>query len=252
MKNRIKIDEELYIGEEFTIIAGPCAVESMEQMEKIGEFLSKHNIKILRGGAFKPRTNPKSFQGLGIEGFKILKEIKDKYHFKIISEVMDPRDIEIAHDYIDIFQIGSRNMYNYSLLKEIGKSNKPILLKRGMSATIEEWINAAEYIEIGGNHNIIFCERGIRGFDNYTRNVLDLMSVPIIKEKTNYPIIVDPSHGTGRRELIIPAVKAALALEADGVMIEIHPNPKEALSDGAQSLDFEGFEKLLMEIEKIK
>ena len=181
------------------------------QMDKIGEFLSKHGIRFLRGGAFKPRTDPKSFQGLGIEGFKILKEIKGKYNFKIVSEIMDPRDIEMAHDYIDIFQIGSRNMYNYSLLKEMGKSRRPILLKRGMSATIEEWIKAAEYIDISGNNNIILCERGIRSFDDYTRNLLDLMAVPIIKEKTNYPVIVDPSHGTGRRELILPAVKAAMA-----------------------------------------
>ncbi|NMB07833.1 MAG: bifunctional 3-deoxy-7-phosphoheptulonate synthase/chorismate mutase [Tissierellia bacterium] len=249
MENKIKIDEDLYIGgEEFIFIAGPCAVENLEQIDEIGAFLYKLGIKILRGGAFKPRTDPKSFQGLGIEGIEILKKIKEKYNFKIISEIMDPRDIEIFHDYIDIFQIGSRNMYNYSLLKEMGKIDKPILLKRGMSATIEEWIKAAEYIEIGGNNNIIFCERGIRSFDNYTRNMLDLMSVPIIKEKTNYPIIVDPSHGTGRRELILPATKAALALEADGVMIEVHPNPEEALSDGQQSLNFNEFKELLLEI----
>ncbi|NMA87248.1 MAG: bifunctional 3-deoxy-7-phosphoheptulonate synthase/chorismate mutase [Tissierellia bacterium] len=245
---RVKLDEGLYIGGEFEIIAGPCAVENSGQMEEIGEFLSKHGIKILRGGAFKPRTDPKSFQGLGVEGFKILKKIKEKYNFKIVSEIMDPRDIEMAHNYIDIFQIGSRNMYNYSLLKEMGKTNRPILLKRGMSATIEEWIKAAEYIEVAGNNNIILCERGIRSFDDYTRNLLDLMAVPIIKEKTNYPIIVDPSHGTGRRELILPAVKAAMALEADGVMIEIHSNPEEALSDGAQSLDFEEFRNLLTKI----
>ncbi len=249
---RVKLDEGLYIGGEFEIIAGPCAVENSGQMEEIGEFLSKHGIKILRGGgAFKPRTDPKSFQGLGVEGFKILKKIKEKYNFKIVSEIMDPRDIEMAHNYIDIFQIGSRNMYNYSLLKEMGgKTNRPILLKRGMSATIEEWIKAAEYIEVAGNNNIILCERGIRSFDDYTRNLLDLMAVPIIKEKTNYPIIVDPSHGTGRRELILPAVKAAMALEADGgVMIEIHSNPEEALSDGGvQSLDFEEFRNLLTKI----
>ena len=247
---KVKIEEELYVGEEFQIIAGPCAVENLDQMDKIGEFLSKHGIRFLRGGAFKPRTDPKSFQGLGIEGFKILKEIKGKYNFKIVSEIMDPRDIEMAHDYIDIFQIGSRNMYNYSLLKEMGKSRRPILLKRGMSATIEEWIKAAEYIDISGNNNIILCERGIRSFDDYTRNLLDLMAVPIIKEKTNYPVIVDPSHGTGRRELILPAVKAAMALEADGVMIEVHPNPAEALSDGNQSLDFGEFQNLLIEINK--
>jgi len=249
MVNKIKIDKDLYIGgDEFTIIAGPCSVENLEQMEQIGSFLEKLGVKFLRGGVFKPRTDPESFQGLGIDGLKILKKIKNKYKFKIVSEIMDPRDIEIAYDYIDIYQIGSRNMYNYSLLKEMGKIDKPILLKRGMSATIEEWIKASEYIELGGNEKIIFCERGIRGFDNYTRNVLDLMSVPIIKEKTKYPIIVDPSHGTGRRELIFPATKAAKALEASGVMIEIHPNPETALSDGEQSLNFKEFEKLFSEI----
>ncbi len=249
MVNKIKIDEDLYIGgDEFTIIAGPCSVESLKQMEHIGSFLEKLGVKFLRGGAFKPRTDPESFQGLGIDGLKILKEIKNKYKFKIVSEIMDPRDIDIAYDYIDIYQIGSRNMYNYPLLKEIGKIDKPILLKRGMSATIEEWIKASEYIELGGNEKIIFCERGIRGFDNYTRNVLDLMSVPIIKERTKYPIIVDPSHGTGRRELILPATKAAMALGANGVMIEIHPSPDTALSDGEQSLNFKEFEKLFLEI----
>ena len=249
MVNKIKIDKDLYIGgDEFTIIAGPCSVESLEQMDHIGNFLEKLGVKFLRGGVFKPRTDPESFQGLGIDGLKILKEIKNKYKFKIVSEIMDPRDIEIAYDYIDIYQIGSRNMYNYSLLKEMGKIDRPILLKRGMSATIEEWIKASEYIELGGNKKIIFCERGIRGFDNYTRNVLDLMSVPIIKEKTKYPIIVDPSHGTGRRELILPATKAAMALGASGVMIEIHPIPDIALSDSEQSLNFKEFKKLFLEI----
>lgn len=236
----------------FTIIAGPCSVESYEQMERIGHFLDSLNIKFLRGGAFKPRTKPSSFQGLGFEGFKILKNIKDKYNFKVVSEVMDPRDVEEACDYIDIIQIGSRNMLNYSLLKEVGKANKPILLKRGMSSTIEEWIMAAEYIKVEGNRKIILCERGIRTFEDYTRNTLDLVSVPIIKSQTEYPIIVDPSHGTGRKELILPATKAALAIGANGVMVEIHPEPSKALSDGFQSLDFAQFKELVYEIEKIK
>lgn len=245
--NRLKIGDG-----DFTIIAGPCAVESYEQMEKIGYFLDSLNVRYLRGGAFKPRTSPDSFQGLGFEGLKILKEIKNKYNFKIVSEVTDPRDVEKAYEYIDIIQIGSRNMQNFILLKEVGKQDKPILLKRGMSATIKEWIMAAEYVRNEGNENIILCERGIRTFEDYTRNTLDLMSVPIIKSNTKYPILIDPSHGTGRRELVLPATKAALALGADGVIIEIHPEPSKALSDGFQSLDFDEFKKLINEIEKIK
>lgn len=245
MTKSIKIDDEIIIGDgNFTIIAGPCAIENDKQMDDIGSFLSHLKIKILRGGIFKPRTSPDSFQGLGIDGFKILKDIKLKYKLKIISEIMDPRDIEEAYDYIDIIQIGSRNMQNFSLLKEVGKTDKPVMLKRGMSATINEWIMAAEYIKVEGNEKIILCERGIRTFEDYTRNTLDLMSIPILKEKTDYPIFVDPSHGTGRRELILPASRAAKALEADGIIVEIHPNPDNALSDGFQSLDFNGFENL--------
>lgn len=245
MTKSIKIDDEIIIGDgNFTIIAGPCAIENDKQMDDIGNFLSHLKIKILRGGIFKPRTSPDSFQGLGIDGFKILKDIKLKYKLKIISEIMDPRDIEEAYDYIDIIQIGSRNMQNFSLLKEVGKTDKPVMLKRGMSATINEWIMAAEYIKVEGNEKIILCERGIRTFEDYTRNTLDLMSIPILKEKTDYPIFVDPSHGTGRRELILPASRAAKALEADGIIVEIHPNPDNALSDGFQSLDFNGFENL--------
>lgn len=245
MTKCIKIDDEVYIGDGgFTVIAGPCAIEDEKQMDKIGKYLSDIGVKILRGGVFKPRTDPKSFQGLGAEGFRILQELKLKYNLKIISEVMDPRDIEEASKYIDIIQIGSRNMQNFSLLREVGKTNKPIMLKRGMSATINEWIMAAEYIKVEGNENIILCERGIRTFEDYTRNTLDLMAVPIIKQKTEYPIFVDPSHGTGIRELVYPASKAAKALDADGIIVEVHPNPDKALSDGMQSLDFEGFNRL--------
>lgn len=249
MTKNIKIDEGINIGDgSFTIIAGPCAIESREQMEKTGAFLAKLGIKIIRGGAFKPRTSPKSFQGLGLEGLKIMAEIKAKYNLKFISEVMDPRDLEMAYDYIDIFQIGSRNMQNFSLLKEVGKTDKPVMLKRGMSATIKEWIMAAEYISLEGNEKIILCERGIRTFEDYTRNTLDFMSIPILKEKTDYPVFVDPSHGTGRRELVLPASKASKALNADGIIVEIHPNPEKALSDGSQSLSFEEFENLLNQL----
>lgn len=245
MTKIIRIDDEICIGDgSFTIIAGPCAIEDEKQMDNIGSLLSSLGVKILRGGVFKPRTDPKSFQGLGMEGFRILQELKSKYNLKIISEIMDPRDIEEACKHIDIIQIGSRNMQNFSLLKEVGKTNKPIMLKRGMSATINEWIMAAEYIRVEGNENIILCERGIRTFEDYTRNTLDLMAVPIIKQKTEYPIFVDPSHGTGIRELVYPASKAAKALDADGIIVEVHPNPDKALSDGIQSLDFEGFNNL--------
>jgi len=252
MANKVKVDDELIIGgDEFIVIAGPCAVESEEQMDMIGKFLKRLGVKIIRGGAYKPRTDPKSFQGLGVNGLRILKAIKELYGFKVVSEIMDPRDVEMAYEYIDIYQIGSRNMQNFSLLKEVGKTKKPVLLKRGMSATLEEWYNASEYIRNEGNENIILCERGIRTFEDYTRNTLDLMSVPIMKSKTGYPVIVDPSHGTGRRELIGPASKAAVAVGADGIMIEVHPQPEKALSDGLQSLSFDDFEKVLSEIRQV-
>lgn len=249
MTKEVKIDNELAIGgDEFQIIAGPCAVESVTQMEAIGKFLSRLGVKIIRGGAFKPRTNPNSFQGLGIEGFKILYNLKKAYGFNIVSEVLDPRDVEKAYEYVDIYQIGSRNMQNYPLLREVGKTDKPVLLKRGMNSTYNEWINASEYIRIEGNDKIILCERGIRTFENYTRNTLDLVSVPIMKSKSEYPVLVDPSHGTGRRDLILPVSKAALAIGADGLIIEIHPNPEQALSDGYQSLNFDEFETFMTEI----
>ena len=252
MTTKVKIDDELVVGgDEFIVIAGPCAVESEDQMEQIGKFLSSLGVKVIRGGAYKPRTDPNSFQGLGEKGLKILKSMKEKYGFKIVSEIIDPRDVEMAYEYIDIYQIGSRNMQNFSLLKEVGKTKKPVLLKRGMSATMEEWYKASEYIRNEGNENIILCERGIRTFEDYTRNTLDLMSVPIMKSKTGYPVIVDPSHGTGRRELIGPASKAAIAIGADGLMIEVHPCPDIALSDGFQSLGFKDFENLLAEIRQV-
>lgn len=239
-------------GEEFTIIAGPCAVESEEQIEIVANRLSNLGVKILRGGAYKPRTSPYAFQGLGLRGLKILKNVGKKYKMKVISEIMDARHIEDSYDLVDIFQIGSRNMQNYTLLKEIGKLKKPVLLKRGISATMEEWLMAAEYIASEGNDNIILCERGIRTFEKYTRNTLDLVAVPIVKELTRLPIIVDPSHGTGRKELIKPVTRAALAIGANGVMIEVHPKPNEALSDGEQSLNLEEIEEVISDIELIK
>ncbi|SCG83524.1 3-deoxy-7-phosphoheptulonate synthase [Proteiniborus sp. DW1] len=239
-------------GNEFTVISGPCAVEGEEQIETSAKALSDMGIRILRGGAFKPRTSPYTFQGLGFEGLRLLKNAGQRYKMKIVSEIMDPRDLDASYDYVDIIQIGSRNMQNYTLLKEAGKLDKPVLLKRGMASTIEEWLMAAEYIASEGNENIILCERGIRTFEKYTRNTLDLTVVPIIKELANLPIIIDPSHGTGRKELIRPATRAAVAIGADGVMIETHPNPSEALSDGKQSLDIEEMKTVLLDIESIK
>lgn len=233
------------------IIAGPCSVESYEIMDETAAFLKEIGVEYMRGGAFKPRTSPYSFQGLGEEGLDILSNIRKKYNIKIVSELLDIRDIEEMTNTVDVIQIGSRNMYNYPLLKEVGKTNKKILLKRGISATIEEWLSAAEYIAIEGNTDIILCERGIRTFETYTRNTLDLNCVPVIKQKSNLKIIVDPSHGTGRRELVRPMSRAAISAGADGLIIEMHPKPEEACSDGFQSLDFDEFKKLHKDVMKI-
>ncbi|QZY54817.1 3-deoxy-7-phosphoheptulonate synthase [Crassaminicella profunda] len=242
--------KDLKIGSNYPpiFIAGPCSVESREQILKTALSLKEIGVHILRGGVFKPRTSPYDFQGLELEGLKYLREAGDAAKLPIITELMDEKNMDIVLEYADIIQIGSRNMYNYSLLKALGNINKPILLKRGMSATIKEWVMAAEYIAAYGNKNIILCERGIRTFENYTRNTLDLAAVPIMKKETGLPIIVDPSHGTGIRELINPMSKAALACGADGLMIEVHPNPEKALSDGHQSLTIEEYKKLFDEI----
>lgn len=230
------------------IIAGPCSVENYEVMDKTVSFLKNLGLEFIRGGAFKPRTSPYSFQGLGLEGVEILREMKNKYNIKIVSEVLDIRDIDEMIETVDIIQVGSRNMYNYPLLRELGKTNKPVLLKRGISATIEEWLNAAEYIAVEGNGEIILCERGIRTFESYTRNTLDLNAVPVVKEKTSLKVIVDPSHGTGRRELVGPMSLASIAAGADGLLIEVHPEPVRALSDGFQSVSFEEFELIYKKI----
>lgn len=234
----------------FEIIAGPCSVENKEQMELIGENLAKLNIKLIRGGAFKPRTSPYDFQGLQKEGLELLQEQAKKHDFFVITEVMESSQIELIDNYTDVFQIGSRNMYNYSLLKEIGNQAKPVLLKRGMSASYEEFLLAAEYIQSQGNKNIILCERGIRTFEPKTRFTLDLMAVPILKKLADYPVIVDPSHGTGRWDLIKPAVLASHITGAQGVMVEVHPEPDLALSDGFQSLNLENFKDLVNSIKK--
>jgi 3-deoxy-7-phosphoheptulonate synthase len=251
LKRVVKKDNIIQRREKPLIIAGPCSVESYELMERTAEFLKGLGVQYLRGGAFKPRTSPYSFQGLGEEGLEILKEIKIKYDMFIVSEVMDPRDIDKICEVVDVLQIGSRNMHNYSLLREVGRTDKRVLLKRGMAATIEEWMSAAEYIAVEGNSDIIMCERGIRTFETYTRNTLDLNCVPIIKQRTSLKVVVDPSHGTGVRELVGPMSLASIAAGADGLIVEIHPDPKNAFSDGCQSLNFDEFSKLYSEVMRL-
>lgn len=227
-----------------TMIFGPCAVESYEQMDKVGALLSQKGETFIRGGAFKPRTSPYDFQGLGEEGLKILKDVGKKYNLNTVSEIVDTRHVELAHEYLDVFQVGARNAQNFELLKEIGKTEKPVLFKRGMSMTISEYIHAAEYIAANGNNNIILCERGIRTFEKETRNTLDISAVPILKQQTHLPVIVDITHSTGRKDIMAHITKAAIAVGSDGLMCEIHPTPSVALSDASQQLDFDEFEVL--------
>ncbi len=230
------------------IIAGPCSIESYDQAIETAKFLKDLGVTHFRGGAFKPRTSPDAFQGLGKDALEIHKAVKRETGLMTSTELMDARDLDIVYDAVDYLQIGSRNMHNYSLLRTLGEQDKPVILKRGMAATIEEWILASEYIRKAGNDQIILCERGIRSFDSYTRNTMDIAAIPIMKQETGLPVIADPSHGTGKRELVLPMSLAALAAGADGVMIEVHPRPEEALSDGEQSLDFDAFKKVYHEI----
>lgn len=230
-----------HLTDRFLIIAGPCAVESYEQLQKIAADVVKCGANVLRGGAFKPRTSPRSFQGLGMEGLKYLHEVGKALGVPIISELMDVRLLDQFVQMVDIIQIGSRNMNNSVLLKEVGSTKKPVMLKRGISATIAEYMSALEYISNGGNDSILLCERGIRTFENYTRNTFDISAIPALKQLTPYRVIADPSHGTGRRELVSPVAKAAVAAGADGIMVEVHHNPKEALCDGEQSLTLDAF-----------
>ncbi|KUP05517.1 chorismate mutase [Bacillus coahuilensis p1.1.43] len=233
-----------------SFIFGPCAVESYEQVAAVAESVKAKGLKLLRGGAFKPRTSPYDFQGLGLEGLKILKKVADEYNLAVVSEIVNPADIEKALDYIDVIQIGARNMQNFELLKAAGAVNKPVLLKRGLAATISEFINAAEYIISQGNGQIILCERGIRTYEKATRNTLDISAVPILKQETHLPVFVDVTHSTGRRDLLLPTAKAALAVGADGVMAEVHPDPAVALSDSAQQMNIDQFDTFFEEIKK--
>jgi 3-deoxy-7-phosphoheptulonate synthase len=239
---------DLKIGKDFVVIAGPCSVENEEQAIEVAMKVKKAGAQMLRGGAFKPRTSPYDFQGLGVEGLKILEKARIVTGLPVVTEVMDTRDVEIVCEYADVLQIGSRNIQNFSLLKEVGKVTKPVLLKRGMYVTLFEWLNCAEYILSGGNPNVILCERGIRTFENYTRNTLDLSMVPAVKELSHLPIIVDPSHGTGKVSLIESMSLAALAAGADGLMIEVHCKPEDSVSDSAQTLSPDMFTSLMKKI----
>src|SRR6201996_7921321 len=235
-------------GNDIVIMAGPCSVEARDQINAVAESGAKSGAKILRAGAFKPRTSPYAFQGMGEEGLKLMKEAAEKTGLFTVSEVMDPSQIQMMSGYVDIFQVGARNMQNYHLLRALGEVRKPVLLKRGMSATMEELLLSAEYILAGGNPNVVLCERGIRTFETYTRNTFDIAAIPAVKKLSHLPMMGDPSHGTGRRDKVAPMARAAVAAGADGLLIEVHNDPDHALSDGAQSLDPEQFAQLMGEL----
>lgn len=247
----IDVKGNLIGANKIQVMAGPCAVESRSMLIKVAGEVKEAGATFLRGGAFKPRTSPYSFQGLGEEGLKYLKEASDMTGLPVVTEIMDPRDIELLINYSDIIQIGARNMQNFRLLTEVGSYNKPVLLKRGLSATIKEFLMSAEYIMSRGNHNVILCERGIRTFETATRNTLDLSAVPVVKQLSHLPIVVDPSHGVGKWDIVPAMSKAAVAVGADGLLIEVHPNPEEALSDGEQSLKSQVFKQLMAELKAV-
>jgi 3-deoxy-7-phosphoheptulonate synthase len=238
-------------GQEVIMMAGPCSVESQDQIQRSAEIVASCGARLLRGGAFKPRTSPYSFQGLGEEGLRYLREAADRRGLLVVSEVMDTGDLAMMLRYVDLLQVGARNMQNYNLLRGLGKIDKPVLLKRGTAATIEELLLSAEYIMAGGNYQIVLCERGIRTFESYTRNTLDISAIPVVKKLSHLPIIADPSHGTGRRDKVAPMARAAVAAGADGLLIEVHPSPDTALSDGAQSLAPDQFAALMKELRMI-
>ena len=248
---RIKIKDLVIGGDEVIMMAGPCTVESQAQVIEIAEVVSSSGAKVLRGGAFKPRTSPYSFQGMGEEGLKYLKQAADRFGLLVVSEAMEPSQIPLFIRYVDIIQIGARNMQNFNLLREVGRINKPVLLKRGPAATIEETLLAAEYIMSGGDHEVMICERGIRTFETYLRNTLDISAIPVIKKLSHLPVIADPGHASGRRDKVLPLAQAAVAAGADGLLIEVHNRPDEALCDGAQSLLPDQFEQLMERLKLI-
>ena len=247
----IRVDDVEIGGPKFVVIAGPCAVESEEQLMESAYAVQKGGAAMLRGGAFKPRTSPYSFQGLGEEGLKILALAREKTGLPVVTEVMTDSDVELIESYADVLQVGTRNVQNFALLKAVGQAKKPVLLKRGMMTTLEELLMSAEYIMASGNDDVILCERGIRTFETAMRNTLDISAVPVLKEKTHLPVVVDPSHAIGKWRFVLPLAKAAVAVGADGLLIEVHPDPANALSDGPQSLKPEKFYKLMEEIESI-
>jgi 3-deoxy-7-phosphoheptulonate synthase len=248
----LKFTNGLAIGnEEVVVMAGPCSVESRQQLFTVAEQIAKAGARVLRGGAFKPRSSPYSFQGLGLEALKLLREAGDKFGMLVISEVMEISQIEMMLPYVDILQVGARNMQNFNLLRELGKVKKPVLLKRGIAATLEELLLSGEYIMAGGNYDVILCERGIRTFETYTRNTMDISAIPIVKKLSHLPMTADPSHGTGRRDKVAPMARASVAAGADALLIEVHHDPDKALSDGAQSLFPDQFAKLMGELRMI-
>ncbi len=238
-------------GKQIVVMAGPCSVESIEQLREAAKAVKAGGAQFLRGGAFKPRTSPYDFQGLAEDGLKMLRQVADEEGLKVVTEIVDKDDLELVGKYADLYQVGARNMQNFQLLKALGKADKPVMLKRGLSATISEWLNAAEYIMAGGNEQVILCERGIRTYETFTRNTLDLSAVAAVKELSHLPIIVDPSHGTGRWQMVKPMARAAVAAGCDGLIIEVHPHPEVALSDGDQSLTPKNFNLLMDELGRI-
>jgi 3-deoxy-7-phosphoheptulonate synthase len=247
----VKVPQTVIGPKTFTIIAGPCSVENEEMIQRTAEFLVKHGVRLMRAGAYKPRTSPYAFQGMGREGLDILARVRQRTGIGIVTELMDTDNADAVEEAADIIQIGTRNMQNFSLLRRVSQARKPVLLKRGMSATLEEWLMAAEYVMAGGNYNVILCERGVRTFSDHSRNTLDLSVVPPAKRLSHLPIMVDPSHGTGKRDYVPPMALASLAAGADGLLIEVHPDPDHAMSDGAQSLTFAGFAQLLESLKKL-
>jgi 3-deoxy-7-phosphoheptulonate synthase len=247
----VEVGKARFGTEKIVVIAGPCSVEGREQLLAVARAARKHGASLLRGGVFKPRTSPYEFQGLGEAGLRLLAEARDETGLSIVTEVLEPEKVNLVAEYSDMLQIGARNVQNFALLRAAGKSRVPVLLKRGMMTTIDEWLQAAEYILLEGNQNVVLCERGIRTFEKATRNTLDLAAVPVLRNATYLPIVVDPSHATGSRELIAPMAKAAVAAGADGLMIEVHPSPETALSDSQQQLDLKEFATLMEELEPV-
>jgi 3-deoxy-7-phosphoheptulonate synthase len=247
----VRVGKVEFGGDRVVVMAGPCSVESPEQIERSAEVVAAAGATVIRGGAFKPRSSPYSFQGLGEEGLSLLRAAADRHNLLVVSEVMDSAQIPLVARYADILQVGARNMQNFNLLRDLGRQRKPILLKRGIAATIEELLLSAEYILSGGNYDVILCERGIRTFETYTRNTMDISAIPVVKKLSHLPIVADPSHGTGRRDKVAPMARAAVAAGADGLIIEVHPDPDRALSDGAQSLRPEQFAEMMTALKRV-